>query len=403
MSDTVLRQLWLDKIHGNTIQILASLPDEIELQKLAEIADKIADNQPASPVYAATQRQPVASVVDADDMRKLSDRHINAVNLAGLARIYLAEDRHSKRETTFPAASEDGVRYRGKNINRLFYVKDANSGYLFLVDTGAQVSVIPPTTNMATKATSYNLQAANGSRIETYGIIRPSSSPYASPLHMVSKSETGAWRPCGDFRRLNAQTVPDKYPIPHLQDFAITLQGASIFTKLDLRKAFHQIPVAKDDIHKTAVTTLFALFEFTRMPFGLRNAAQSFQRLIDEVLRGLHFTFAYIDDVLIASRNIEEHTDHVEQSQLQVNFFFVRGANPTPTALPVRPATVSPSALQLFCLSGLQLSRRPPCNSSACPACNSLAVRPATLLPVRPATVSPSALQLFCRLGSCFY
>ncbi|CAE1286036.1 unnamed protein product [Acanthosepion pharaonis] len=74
MSDTVLRQLWLDKIHGNTIQILASLPDEIELQKLAEIADKIADNQPASPVYAATQRQPVASVVDADDMRKLSDR-----------------------------------------------------------------------------------------------------------------------------------------------------------------------------------------------------------------------------------------------------------------------------------------------------------------------------------------
>ncbi|CAE1239818.1 unnamed protein product [Acanthosepion pharaonis] len=137
------------------------------------------------------------------------------------------------------------------------------------------------------------------------GIIRPSSIPYASPLHMVSKSEAGAWRPCSDFRRLNAQTVPDKYSIPHLQDFAITLQGASIFTKLDFRKAFHQIPVAKD-IHKTAVTTPFGLFEFTRMPFGLRNAAQSFQRLIDEVLRGLHFTFAYIDDVLISSRNIEE-------------------------------------------------------------------------------------------------
>lgn len=71
--------------------------------------------------------------------------------------------------------------------------------------------------------------------------------------------------------------------------------------------------MAKDDIHKTAVTTPFGLFEFTRMPFGLRNAAQSFQRLIDEVLRGLHFTFAYLNDVLIASRNIEEHTDHVEQ------------------------------------------------------------------------------------------
>ncbi|CAE1297217.1 unnamed protein product [Acanthosepion pharaonis] len=74
MSDTVLRQLWLDKLHVNIIQILASLPDELELQKLSEIANKIADNQPASPVYSAIQRQPVASVVDADDMRKLNDR-----------------------------------------------------------------------------------------------------------------------------------------------------------------------------------------------------------------------------------------------------------------------------------------------------------------------------------------
>lgn len=103
-------------------------------------------------------------------MLSLATRHINAVNFASLAPIFLAVNRHSKREMTFLAASEDGVHYQGKqNINRLFYVKDANSGYLFLVDTGAQVSVIPPTANMANKATSYNLQAANGSRIETYG------------------------------------------------------------------------------------------------------------------------------------------------------------------------------------------------------------------------------------------
>lgn len=125
------------------------------------------------------------------------------------------------------------------------------------------------------------------------GIIRPSSSPYASPLHLVPKQQEGAWRACGDFRRLNAQTTPDKYPVPNLADFAVTLQGARIFTKLDLRKAFYQIPVAEEDIAITAIITPFGLYEFLRMPFSLRNTAQSFQRLIDEALRrGLSHSFA---------------------------------------------------------------------------------------------------------------
>ena len=172
----------------------------------------------------------------------------------------------------------------------------------------------PPTHAKARRLSPEKLAIARRefTEMERLGIVQRSSSAWASPLHMVEKKTPGAWRPCGDYRRLNNSTTHDRYPVPRLQDFASQLEGKRIFSKIDLVRGYNQIPVAPDDIPKTAVITPFGLFEFLRMPFGLKNAAQAFQRFMDEVCRGLEeFIFVYIDDILVASSNAKEHRRHL--------------------------------------------------------------------------------------------
>ena len=142
-------------------------------------------------------------------------------------------------------------------------------------------------------------------------IIRPSKSPYSSPLHIVLKKEIDDWTSCGDYRSLNHITVRDSYPMPQLS--MDKLNGRKVFSKLYLVKAYHQIPIHSDDVEKTAVTTTFGLFEFIRMPFGLNNAGKTCQRFVHEVFQNISDVFVYSDDVLVASSDIESHMETLDR------------------------------------------------------------------------------------------
>ena len=130
------------------------------------------------------------------------------------------------------------------------------------------------------------------------GIICPLKNNWASLLHLVPKSY-GTWCACGDYSAFTSVTKPDRYPILHIHDVTVKIQDKSMFSKQDLIRPYHQIPVEPNHISKTAIITPFGLFEFLHVPFGLKNAAQTFQRFIDYVLHGLHFACASVDDVLI--------------------------------------------------------------------------------------------------------
>ena len=147
------------------------------------------------------------------------------------------------------------------------------------------------------------------------GIIRRSNSPFASALHMVPKSAASGntFRLCGDYRQVNRGTVPDRYPVPNIQTLFHRLGGSRIFSKIDLVKAYHQIPMDEDSIPLTAITTPFGLFEYLFMPFGLRNASATFQRFIDHVLEGMTNAVAYVDDIIVFSSSPEEHLKHLNE------------------------------------------------------------------------------------------
>src|SRR5512133_1000431 len=144
------------------------------------------------------------------------------------------------------------------------------------------------------------------------GYIRPSSSPWVAPVLLVEKKD-GSLRMVVDYRALNEVTIKNKYPLPMINDLFDRLQGAKVFSKIDLRSGYHQLKIREQDIPKTAFTTRYGLYEYTVMSFGLTNAPAYFMNMMNKVFMEFldKFVVVFIDYILVYSRNEEEHKQHL--------------------------------------------------------------------------------------------
>lgn len=179
---------------------------------------------------------------------------------------------------------------------------------------------IPTTSDIPINTKTYRFPFVHQQEVKTQvdkmldqNIIRPSTSPWNSPIWIVPKKQdaTGKqkWRVVIDYRKLNEITIGDSYPLPNITDILDKLGHSAYFTTLDLASGFHQLELNPKDIPKTAFSTPYGHYEFLRMPFGLKNAPATFQRAMDSVLYGLQGErcFVYLDDIVVFASSLQEH------------------------------------------------------------------------------------------------
>lgn len=196
---------------------------------------------------------------------------------------------------------------------------------------------IPTTSEVPIHTKTYRFPQIHEQEVKTQvkklleqNIIRPSTSPWTSPIWIVPKkidaSGKRKWRMVIDYRKLNEVTIGDSYPLPNITDILDKLGHSKYFTTLDLASGFHQIELNPQDVSKTAFSTPYGHYEFLRMPFGLKSAPATFQRVMDNILYGLQGErcFVYLDDIVVFASSLQEHEEKLREVFSRLDAFHLK-------------------------------------------------------------------------------
>jgi len=267
-------------------------------------------------------RELVVPCVDLQELDSVSDKYPEG-EVKGTAVNIIRQDKEERPERLqqvlrLEHLNEDELKHVTELLNKhadLFQLPDEKLGF-----TNSIEHKIITTDDRPINVKQYRFPPAHKQEINRQvddmlgkGVIETSTSPYNSPLWVVPKKADSKgnkrWRLVIDFRALNEKTLGDAYPLPNIIDILDQLGSAKYFSVFDLASGFHQIPMAPADAQKTAFSTPFGHYEFKRMPFGLKNAPATFQRLMDRILSGLQGIelFVYLDDIVIYSSSLSEH------------------------------------------------------------------------------------------------
>ena len=211
---------------------------------------------------------------------------------------------------------QERIRTLLKEYQDLFATNPKNPGQTIITKHNIDVQGITPIKQKMYRTNPIEDEVINRevNQMLENGIIRKSKSPWASPVVLIPKPD-GSIRFCIDYRKLNAKTKKDVYPLPNITDTIESVRGKKYFTSIDLAAGYWQVEVEEDDKEKTAFICKQGLFEFNIMPFGLSNAPSTFQRMMDEVIRecDVEMIRDYIDDILVASETFEEHIEDLRK------------------------------------------------------------------------------------------
>ncbi|XP_052778481.1 uncharacterized protein LOC128215916 [Mya arenaria] len=302
------------------IRILNPFPAEVTLKQDAEIgvAEKIerivtvlsqVEHQQEIENYVAARRVNTASTVEETKARAYSTKASNQVPSHLISLLNRSTEGKSIAET-------EAVASILAKFGDTFSKDDWDIGLTHLaehsINTGDAVPIKQRPRRVPLAYAEEEKQAIED--LLNKGVIKKSTSPWASPIVLVRK-KNGSVRPCVDYRRVNALVKPDGFPLPRIQDCLDAVADSQYFSSLDLTSGYFQIPLKKEDVPKSAFACKFGQYEMVRMPFGLNNAASTFQRTIELVLQGLQWEtcLVYIDDIVVFGSDLEQHLGRLEE------------------------------------------------------------------------------------------